>query len=95
MGADEEWSPLESHSGGDPTMSPLIADPPTLYRNAVLRSPRSTTGVRIPDRPTGISRLVGPDRLAKLAGPGHPGLRMGRTLVAYQTWTGEVLDREE
>ena len=50
MGADAEWSPLESHSGGDPTVSPLIVNPLTPYRDAEIRSPRSMTGARIPDQ---------------------------------------------
>ena len=89
MGADAEWSPWESNSGSDPTVPQLIADPLTLYRNAVLRYDRgANSGL------AGISRLAGPDRLAKLAGPCRPGLRMIRPLV-NQTWTGEIFDREE
>ena len=55
MGADADWSPLESHpSGGTPAqpqVSQTIVGPPTRYRDAVLRFPRSTTVVRISGMP--------------------------------------------
>ena len=38
MGADADWSPLESYSSGASRVSPLIADSLILYKDAV-RSP--------------------------------------------------------
>ena len=98
MGADAEWSPPESHSAGAPMVPPLITDPATPYRDAVLRSPLFMTEARIPDWPvkTGPPESLGypgPDRLT--AGFYHPCLWMVRSLGTYKVGTGEILDRVE